>query len=416
MADSATVKNNQFIFTDEKRFSSGMYHVVNQNKNRLFDILIEDEYDNFDIIVDYKNLLSSLSVKKSKINSDYFDYLRYISLKQNEINPYINQLRQTEGNAKEQIKKEIELINSQVYTYIENLIIQNQNNILGLILKANLPVKYPKTYDSTKSEEEAYSNILDIFFQNFMVDDVRLLRTPIYQEKINEYLDKLTVQDTKHIIISVDKLLDRAINSEEILKYLLWHVTAKYEELLASYVSYETVFVHIIDKYYVTGIDTWTSKSIVDALINRANEMRATLIGEKVPDIKLLDKNKKPSSLYSIDAPFTLIYFWTDDCSNCKNVTEELLKVYQDYNDRYGLEIFGVYAGTTFDKMLEYIKSNNITWTNTYLHSNQEFDYIYLFDIHSTPYLILLDTEKKVITKKFSPLDLESVIKWNTTN
>ncbi|MDR2084687.1 MAG: redoxin domain-containing protein [Bacteroidales bacterium] len=416
LLDSAEFKNNKYIFRYDKMYPSGVYYIFNQNKNKIFDFLIDNNYKDFEIIADVKNLPSSLSAKNSKINSDYFDYKRFIALKQNEINPYIQKLalEERESETYNQIIREINLINEQVYNHIRNIAAENQDNILGLILLANLPIESVKAEDSSLSEEEVYLMYLDNFFENFKVEDERLLRTPIFQEKINIFLDRMTIQNPKYIIISVDKLIERVINSEEVLKYLLWHVTAKYEELLHKNIGYDSVFVHIIDKYYVQGVDTWSSKSLVDALIGKANEMRTTLTGEKVPDIKLLDKDKRPINLYSIDNPFTLIYFWTDDCANCKKVTTDLLKVYRDFKDEYGLEIFGVYAGNTFDKMLEYINTNSIPWANAYLHSNQDIDYVYLFDIHSTPYLLLLDFDKKVIAKRFIPEDLESLLQRNS--
>ena len=413
LRDSAKIKNNKFIFKDDKIYSSGMYFLVNQNKHKLFDVLIDDNYKNFEIALNNKNILSSLSAKNSKINSDYFDYLRFINLKQREVSPYVEQIQKVERESESfyQIKKEIGLIEYQVENYIQNIINKNQNNVLGLLLKASLPTENPKSSNPNLTDEEAYSQYLDNFFLNFDVADVRLLRTPIYQDKINEYLDEITIQSPKRIIFSVDKLIERVINSEEVLEYLLWHVTAKYEEKITSQMGFDAIFVHIIDQYYIRGIDTWTTKSIVDALINKANEMRATLIGEKAPNIELYHNNKAVS-LYDINAPFTLIYFWTDDCGNCKKVTEHLLKVYSSFQSNYGLEIFGVYAGHSLDDMNAYINENNIKWSNAALQTSEDIDYVYLYNVSSTPYLLLIDVEKNIISKRFIPEDLEIIIRW----
>ena len=48
------------------------------------------------------------------------------------------------------------------------------------------------------------------FFDHFDIADSGLLRSPIYQSKIDEYMDKLTLQEPDSIQAAADFLLSKA--------------------------------------------------------------------------------------------------------------------------------------------------------------------------------------------------------------
>ncbi|MCK9302259.1 MAG: DUF5106 domain-containing protein [Bacteroidales bacterium] len=411
--DSATIYKSSFVFSGDSLLPSGVYLIVNKQKSMICDFMIDVNSQNFKLSTNYNNVINKMEVKNSDINKDFFSYMKFLNFKRAEILPYNNKISELNCDSlqKIELKSEIDKIDKDVNDFTTNIINKNANNILGLFLKSNLPVLPPILPDSVNTPKNRYNAYIRNFWDNFTIEDERMLRTPNYDKKLTNFFDKIIIQQNDSICITIDRLMKRVENTDAVKKYLLWYFTNKYEH--AGIMGQDAVFVYIIDKYYAGGYDNWSNRTMVQALIDRANEIRPTLIGSKAANLRLVDTAMKPNNLYDINSKYLIIYFWDDDCSHCKAETPKLVKLYNERHELYNFDVYGVYTGASVENMKQYIIDNNIKWTNAIGNISPTGDnYEKLYDVSSTPGIFLLDKDRLIIAKKILIDELGKYLEW----
>ena len=133
----------------------------------------------------------------------------------------------------------------------------------------------------------------------------------------------------------------------------------------------------------------------------RLKGMETLVAGSKAPDIELMDTDGKQFSLYADypSSPYILLFFWSADCSHCKEIVANLYPWQQQPEINRQISVVAI--------SLDETESEIIAWQNTaknynkWIHLRAEegvrskvaADYFIL----STPQMILLDTGTKEI-------------------
>ena len=227
--------------------------------------------------------------------------------------------------------------------------------------------------------------------------DDRLLRTPVFHNKLKKYFDNLVVQNPDSVIREVDAFIEKSRPNPEMFKYLIWFMTYRYEN--PEYMGFDKVFVHIVDKYYVTGQTTWITPSVNENVIKKANKIRPLLIGQKAPNMIMQDTNNQLVSMHNISADILLLLFWDPDCGHCEKEIPVLKEFYDQNKVKYGFEIFAVCSDTSLVKWKTSIKKKRMNWINVDGPRTLTGDYKAQYDIISTPIIYLLDKKKEIIAK-----------------
>ena len=76
-----------------------------------------------------------------------------------------------------------------------------------------------------------------------------MLRTPIFYNKLDQYLDKLTYKNPDSINASADIIIDLARSNDEIFQYVVSYITSTYER--SKVMGMDAVFVHMVEKYFL---------------------------------------------------------------------------------------------------------------------------------------------------------------------
>ena len=69
---------------------------------------------------------------------------------------------------------------------------------------------------------------------------------------MEQYLDKMTAKNPDSIIVSANTLIEKAKANEEIFRYVVSHVTSKYER--SKIMGMDAVFVNMVENYYITNL------------------------------------------------------------------------------------------------------------------------------------------------------------------
>jgi thiol-disulfide isomerase/thioredoxin len=240
--------------------------------------------------------------------------------------------------------------------------------------------------------------------------DKRLARTPVLHQKVEYYLNKLTPQVPDSLNASVDHILMQFDTSTEAFKIYLVHFLNHYAK--SKIVGMDAVYVHLVENYYARGYATWTEEEQLNKIIKNAETLKPLLIGKPAPDLLMTTKDNTPVRLYSLTAPYTILFFWDPDCGHCKKSMPDIIQFYREYKPR-GVEIFAVCSKLQDDvpKCWEYIDEHEgmVEWINVvdpFLRTR----YKQIYDIRSTPQIYILDKDKKIIMKKIGAEQLREVM------
>jgi hypothetical protein len=154
---------------------------------------------------------------------------------------------------------------------------------------------------------------------------------------------------------------------------------------------------------------------------DRAYSLMANIMGNPAADIELPDTNGKKTTLYSVQAPYTLVAIWDPTCSHCKEVIPKIDSIYRTKWKGMGMKLFGMAKETEGKRedWLKFIRDHKLTdWTHVYY--SKEADkaridsgtpgYSQLYDVQSFPTLYLLDKDKRIIAKKVTEDQVNEIL------
>jgi thiol-disulfide isomerase/thioredoxin len=292
--------------------------------------------------------------------------------------------------------------------YRKGVLEKHPQSLLAKIFKMMTEIQVPDAPRNAKGEiidsNFQYNYYYQHYFDNIDLADDRIVRTPVFHNKFESFIIKLTPQIPDSIIKSADIVLSKATGKEN-FKYMLFWITNHYET--STYMGMDKVFVHMVDKYYATGKAFWVDETLLFKMKDRADQLRNNLIGLRGQNLTMLDTSHVYQSLYNVKAKYSLLIFWDANCGKCKEEMPKLKKLYEELNPKAspnGSKFFDVFAVSLTPDAKEwqkYLREQNFKWLNIY-DPNNETNFRKLYDIYSTPVLYLLDENKRIIAKRLN--------------
>lgn len=405
--DTAKVDSKgHFVFDGKKALDQGVYFLV-LDKTRLFDFVVSADQQ-FSLATNTSDYFKNMVVTGDQDNKLFFENMIFNMERHKEAEPFIKVLQDStlKDDQKKSARESFNKVNDKVMAHQDAIIAQYPTTLTARIFKANKPVKIP---DAPKRADGSIDSTFQLrwyrehFFDNFNLADDAMIRMPrpIYQEKINEYLDKLFVPQPDTLKKAISKMVEKAKKNQETYKYAVWACVVKYQA--HEIMGLDEVYVYLYDTYFANGdMNFWANDKMRKNLKDAADRMRKSLVGKPGANLIMQDINKNPRSLYDIKNKYTVLYIFDPDCGHCKEETPKLSSWYKQ--KKYDLEVYAVSLDTSMAKMKEWIKTMDMKWITvngprTYVGPVQD-----LYDCNTTPSLYILDNRKKIIAKKL-PVD-----------
>jgi thiol-disulfide isomerase/thioredoxin len=338
-----------------------------------------------------------------------------------EITSWQSQLSQTKSKKDSlALQQKIRNAGDEIKSYREKVENKDSSSLLSaLLLALKEPVipHAPVLANGKSDSGFAYRYFKEHYWDNISFTDERLIRTPVFEPKLDRYYKDLVSPDPDSIDREIDHMLLYSRTNKEMFKYLLIHFVQKY--ISPEYMGQDAVFVHIFEKYINTGQADFFTEKYRKFVDDRAYSLMANLLGEPAPGLELTDTLGKLQSLYNIKADFILICFWDPTCSHCKETVPKVDSIYQAKWKNEGVKVVGVMVDGGKDNWLNFIRDHNLKdWINVYQTTAQHdaeasaghADYRQLYDVYQTPVLYLLDKDKRIIAKKLTYQQLDEVI------
>ena len=401
--DTVTVDaGGKFTFKAKPDLPKGIYIVVINDKSYFEFILNNDK--RFSMETDRRDL-STMVITASPENQLFYDYMKYNKVHFNEMQS-LQRLLKPDKTSKDSIlliNRKCDSINKEIIRYKLDLIEKYPKSFVAFFINAMREPDVPETPtlpNGRKDSTFAYRYFKTHFWDGTDFTDDRLLRTPVFDNKLKKYVDKVLIQLPDTLIKETDLLVEKARPNPEMFKYIVWYLTYHFEN--SEIMGFDKIFVHIVDAYYLTHQATWVTPTVTENLIKKASKIRPLLIGQIPPNMVMLDTNNQPVSMYSIKSSFLLLFFWDPDCGHCEQEIPKLREVYDTYKDVYGLKILAICSDTSMVKWKSAIRKKKINWIHVDGPRSLTGNYKEQYDVMSTPVIYILNNRKEIIAKRIS--------------
>ncbi len=413
-ADTAYANaKGDFSFKAVPEENQGKYAVVLPGP-KYFDLIIADN-EKIEISTDTTDLIGNLKVIQSQNNKVMYAYMQFLNERRNERETLVTKLNENEGNPEvtKAIKEEYNTLNDKVIAYQKGVAEQNQPLFVGKEILMSVDPEVPE--DLQDDQSAGYFYFKAHYFDNIDLKDDRIVRTSIFHNKLDTYLNKTVIQNPDTIISSVDQLISKLDRGSELFKYVVHYTTYNFET--SKIMGMDKVFVHMVDTYYQDDIAFWMDTDKIKSIQEKADEKRNTLIGLKAPELILMDTAGTWISSYKdVDTKYTLLFFYDPDCGHCKKETPKLVEFYNNHEPK-NMTVIAV-SSNHDDKWKKFIRKNKMEFYNLSIPAKAFSDAEYAtglitsgttnykslkyqetFDVYTTPKVFLLD-EKHIIRAK----------------
>lgn len=386
------------VFQGKQALPGGIYLFVFPDK-RYFEMIVDKE-QYFSLETDWDDPIHNMKVKGSADNQYFYDYLKFaVDLQKNS-----GQMQDLLKSAKSKsdstaVTDQLRANDDKMNDYRAKFIQEHPETFLAKIFKTmpepEVPTEIPTLPNGRKDSTFAYHYFKGHYFDNVDFTDSRLLRTPIFAAKVKKYITDLTPQVPDSINKEADYMVEKARPDTEMFKYVVWWIT--YTNETSKVMGMDEVFVHMVEKYYMTGQAFWMDSAQLAKIIDRARKIAPNIIGNVAPELALKDSSGAWQILSKVPAKYTILVFWDPDCGHCQKEIPKLKEVYDKWKSK-GVAVYAVDIEVDADKWKKFIREKKLDWINVN-DANHQSNFRQLYDIYSTPVIYILD-EKKVIRAK----------------
>jgi thiol-disulfide isomerase/thioredoxin len=408
-----------FTFKGKEKLKAGIYLVVMLPDNNYFQVMINDNEQNFAIETTTQDPYTKAKLKDTKDNDLFFGYMNYLAEKRKDAEA-ANALRAKDSIAS---SKKLTALDLEVKAYQANLLKNQANSVTALLIKTAMEVEGPK-FDDIKDKEQRdiamYYYYKQHWFDNFDMANPALLRSPVLFQRVDYYIEKLTPQHPDSILQSLDRIFELTKPAKETFQFYFVHYLNQYAK--SKLVGFDAVYVNMAKKYIDTGLtDAFIEKENKEKILTNAAKLYPILIGKVAPDINVFmqdstfnEKTIKRINLHSVKSKYTILFFYAPDCGHCQKQSPDLVAFFKKAKEKnMDLKVFATCTYVNTDKMpecLKYIKEKGfgdfINTMDPYMISR----YKTLYNVETTPQIFVLDENKVIRSKSIEAKQLEDVM------
>jgi thiol-disulfide isomerase/thioredoxin len=401
----------EMVFQGKDPLDGGIYFIV-LPKKKFFEIIIDKE-QNMSFETDTSDFTAHMKIKGSKENTAFYEYLNYVSKKQKLFTVYKDKNTALKDNkdSADFYKNKMDEIDKAVQEYKLNFIKMNPDFFISKVFKASKEPEIPATPllpDGRKDSLFPYRYYKEHYWDNIDFNDDRLLRSPVFYNRLNYYMEKIVAQTPDTIEKEADIIIEKGRGNKEMFKYLVWYFTYTYET--SNVMGFDAVFVYMVEKYYMTNQCFWITPTNLENLTKRAMKLKPILLGKVAPNLIMQDTSLNLQALHAIKADFTILLFWDPECGHCQQEVPKIHDFYLRKKAEYNFEVFAVCTDTNMVKMKNFIRKHKLTWINVNGPRAVTHNFAETYDVYSTPVIFILDDKKVIIAKRLSFDQIENFI------
>ena len=420
------------LFNRASGYKSGVYAVVIPGP-KYFEIIVNEPV--VEMTSDTAALNEHLVVVKSEENKIFQTYIKKLA----DLRQSADSVKKAKDLVEDPIAKgsfleQLATLDKEVNDYQKQLVKEHPGTFMASIVKMSIEPDNTQILkaDGTLDSAASYYAFRQHFWDNTDLKDPRNLRTPVFQNKFDEYIGKVVPQIPDTINKAADDLIRRMDDNGDLFKFAVNGITYKYET--SDIMGMDAVFVHMAQTYYCPtegkSRATWMEQDKLDKLCERAQKMAPLVIGATGKDIILTDTTETNwKGYYSLPNKYVLLVFWDPHCGHCKKVLPVLHEDWKAKLKPLDVEVFSIAKATDSTLLSDwkvFIKANDLDWINVGLTWHvyegakkasynyipkyttiESMNYAETWDVYSTPKFFLLDKDHKIVGKQ---LDVDQMV------
>ncbi len=415
--DSARLSSNgEAIFQSEKKIIGGIYMLLFADKSASMELILTNG-DNFSLEVSKANIYQTAKFKGVTENSDFYAYQLFLV-------EYGKGYQKIEADiASAKTKKDTAVLRDkmkdkgkELTNYRASFITKKPTSFLAKIFNAveepEIPSELPTLADGKKDSSYPRLYYKQHYWDKFDLHDDRLIYSPLYERKLDDYMTKLVVPVPDSVIRECDTLLAATSGHEELFKYTLWYLTRWTET--SKVMGLDEAFVYLVENYYMRGKATWIDSVQLSKYVKRAGDIAPNMIGKPAMDIRMLDTSgMKVIPLSSVKAKYTIVIFWSPTCGHCQKEMPQFDSLYKAALKKYDVKMYAVEADNETEKWKTYINEHKLS--DGWIHVSdpqRTTKFRDFYDVYSTPTIYLLDEQKIIRGKRIDHTNLLGLIDW----
>jgi thiol-disulfide isomerase/thioredoxin len=405
------------VFKGPNKLGGGIYLIGYPDRGRHFEVLI-DKAQTFSITADTADI-NKITYTGSPENTAFSKYQAFMSQQGKAVNDLT---KQVQSNPKDsaQLTQKIIALQGEIKKYRAGIIAGDNTGLLALLLKMMQDPEVPQTGEAARDSLFAYKYFKAHYWDGVNFYDDRLMRTPVFEPKLDRYFEQLVYPSADSVNKELDWMLGYASINADMQKFLLVKFVNRY--LTQKYMWEDAVFVHLFEKYFAQKTYPWLNEEGKKIITDRAYSLMANIMGQPAADIELPDMSGKKTSLYNVQAPYTLVAIWDPTCGHCKEVIPKIDSIYQARWKGMGMKLFGLAKETEGSRQtwLDFITQHKLSPGWTHVYYSKEADkaridagipgYSQLYDVQTFPTLYLLDKDKRIIAKKVTENQVDEIL------
>lgn len=393
--------NFEFVFGEEKQ--NGMYRLFFAN-NKKIDLLF-----NFENIVFESNVsdpINGMLIKESNENSIYYNYLlrrNYDQYRLELLQPVLMYYPKTDDFFKT-ISSEFNDIQKGLSEFTRDLLYKNKNTYAAALIA--MEQKPLLLVDLNPQQQQLY--LREHYFDAINFNDESLLRSNAITTSILTYLSFYQNQNLSKeqleaaFMRAVEVILSKTKTNIEIHNFVIEYLINGFE----SY-GFNSVITHMAE--WLSNPENCELPEGSNSLQERLNTIKKLAPGNQAPNIVGADLSGKLIKLDEIKSNYTLVVFWASWCPHCTELLPDLHNFYQENSSQ--LEVLSISIDTSKVELNAFLNTFNPTWST--IADFKGWDGIAAIDygIHSTPTMLLLDEQKRIIGNIEDVRELEQKLK-----
>ena len=414
LADSAILNDASVgYFKGKEKLTPGIYFIVSPKYSILFEFLV-DEGQQFKIIADTLSLVDYkiIGSKDNDIFSSYSKSMNQLGAQRNQLEQAYNSAATTSDSLKylQALKK----MDTSFKQERQKIITTAPNSMMRFLLDVLQRPELPAIPIINGMADSTYPfyYVKNHYWDNVVFNDNRLLRTPFFEAKLDEYFKNYVSREPDSIIEEVQYMLTVAKTGKEIYPFLLFKFTNKY--ISPEFMGQDKVFLHLFQNFFSKGDTVLLNNDSKKAITERAYSIMANLIGNPAPPLNLNTIDNKAFSLYNSPATYTFIAFWDPTCGHCKEEMPRVDSFYTKNWKQLGVQVIGVNTNVKeLASWKQFITEEHFDagWMHVYqteaalnaeVNAGKATTIRQLYDVFKTPTFYLLDKDKKIIAKNLT--------------
>jgi peroxiredoxin len=393
--------DGSFLFKNNTKLHKGYYKIALKGMKEGINFIFSESEKTIFISAEYKDTgLSLIELKNSPENDAYKILMHETNLYRaaedslNRVAELVSKLDSFYYAKKEKLRLQQGILAEGFNSKLKNLKIKHSGTFVADVL-CNV-LAHPQRTEGSENfnfydNDRAFNN--DHYFDLVDFNDKRILYHPVFNYNLLYYLQSFSGDEAIEFQSSAQNLISKAQNNPDVRNFIV-------NVMLDYYLSngVDIMVSHLTETYLNGCYSELSAKTQV-----RLDNLEYLKIGAKAPDLLLRNTNGELSSLYSAcnKNKITLLYFWASWCEHCKIDLPEMVKIYNNHKSS-GLEIYAVSLDYFESEWKTTIDKNKMEWINVSELSGWESKSAKLYNIYSTPSVIVLDSNGVILAKNLT--------------